>query len=159
MQKITTFLWFDDQAEEAAQHYVSVFGNGSRIVEVQHYTEAGPREPGTVMTVTFELAGQRFTALNGGPEFHFTEAVSLQIDCDTQEEVDHYWYRLSDGGEEVQCGWLKDRYGLSWQVVPRQLLDFSNDPDPAKAKAVFAAMLRMRKLDIKELEEAYDAAT
>jgi predicted 3-demethylubiquinone-9 3-methyltransferase (glyoxalase superfamily) len=158
MQKITTFLWFDHQAEEAAQHYVSIFGNGSRVVDVQNYTEAGPREAGSVMTVTFELAGQQFIALNGGPEFRFTEAISLQIDCETQEEVDHYWYKLSEGGQEVQCGWLKDRYGLSWQVVPRQLTELASDPDPAKSKAVFDAMLQMRKLDIKGLQDAYAAA-
>jgi predicted 3-demethylubiquinone-9 3-methyltransferase (glyoxalase superfamily) len=158
MQKITTFLWFDDQAEEAAQFYVSVFGNGSHIVGTQHYTEVGPGEPGTVMTVVFELAGQRFSALNGGPLFPFTEAISLQIDCDTQEEVDHYWYRLGEGGQEVQCGWLKDRYGLSWQVVPRQLAELSADPDPARANAVLEAMLKMKKLDIKGLQDAYDAA-
>ncbi len=159
MQKITTFLWFDDQAQEAAEHYVSVFGDGSRIVSVDTYGEAGPGEPGSVMTVTFELAGQQFTALNGGPEFKFTEAISLQVDCETQEEVDHYWTRLTEGGgAEVQCGWLKDRYGLSWQIVPRQLLELATDPDPVKSQAVFGAMLGMKKIVIKELEDAYAGA-
>ncbi|MEU9797040.1 VOC family protein [Streptomyces sparsogenes] len=154
MQKITTFLWFDDQAEQAAHHYTSVFED-SRVVEIQRYGEAGPGEPGTVMTVTFELAGQRFTALNGGPQFTFTEAISLSVDCATQEEVDQLWERLGDGGEAGPCGWLKDRYGLSWQIVPRRLTELLRDPDPAKSARVMRAMLGMKKIDIQGLEDAY----
>ncbi|OMI35968.1 VOC family protein [Streptomyces sparsogenes] len=154
MQKITTFLWFDDQAEQAAHHYTSVFED-SRVVEIQRYGEAGPGEPGTVMTVTFELAGQRFIALNGGPEFTFTEAISLSVDCATQEEVDRLWERLGDGGETGPCGWLKDKYGLSWQIVPRKLNELLRDPDPAKSARVMRAMLDMKKIDIQGLEDAY----
>ncbi|MEU5609668.1 VOC family protein [Streptomyces sparsogenes] len=154
MQKITTFLWFDDQAEQAAHHYTSVFED-SRVVEIQRYGEAGPGEPGTVMTVTFELAGQRFIALNGGPQFTFTEAISLSVDCATQEEVDQLWERLGDGGEAGPCGWLKDRYGLSWQIVPRKLTELLRDPDPAKSARVMRAMLGMKKIDIQGLEDAY----
>ncbi|MFR9675512.1 VOC family protein [Streptomyces sp. TR06-5] len=158
MADINTFLWFDDQAREAAETYVSIFGKGARITGVQHYGEAGPGVPGSVMTVTFELAGQPFTALNGGPEFTFTEAVSLQITCEDQDEVDHFWSCLGEGGQEVQCGWLKDRYGLSWQVVPRRLFELTADPDPVRSQAVFRAMLGMKKLEIAGLEEAYAAA-
>ncbi|MEU1789324.1 VOC family protein [Streptomyces sparsogenes] len=154
MQKITTFLWFDDQAEQAAHHYTSVFED-SRVVEIQRYGEAGPGERGTVMTVTFELAGQRFIALNGGPQFTFTEAISLSVDCATQEEVDELWERLGDGGESGPCGWLKDRYGLSWQIVPRKLTELLRDPDPAKSARVMRAMLGMKKIDIQGLEDAY----
>lgn len=132
MQKITTFLWFDNQAEEAANHYTSIFDD-SRIVDIQRYGEAGPGEAGTVMTVTFELAGQRFIALNGGPHFTFTEAISLSVDCATQEEVDELWARLGEGGEDGPCGWLKDKYGLSWQIVPRKLTELMSDPDPVKS--------------------------
>ncbi|MDW6065073.1 VOC family protein [Streptomyces sp. FXJ1.4098] len=155
MQKITTFLWFDDQAEEAARHYTSIFDD-SRVVDIQRYGEAGPGEPGTVMTVTFELAGQRFIALNGGPHFTFTEAISLSVDCATQDEVDELWARLGDGGEEGPCGWLKDKYGLSWQIVPSKLTELMSDPDPAKSARVTKAMLGMKKIDIQGLVDAHE---
>lgn len=155
MQKITTFLWYDNQAEEAANFYAGIFPD-SRIVHVQRYGAAGPGTPGTVMTVTFELAGQQFIALNGGPHDKFTEAISLYVDCATQEEVDDLWTRLSDGGEEGPCGWLKDRYGLSWQIVPRTLTDLISDPDPVKSNRAMQAMLGMKKIDIQALREAYD---
>ena len=149
MQKITTFLWFDGQAEEAAAFYTSLFA-GSRILEVQRQGEAGP-----AMMVTFELAGQRFMALNGGPEFTFNPAISLFVDCESQEEVDELWSALTaDGGEESQCGWLKDRWGLSWQIIPRRLPALLSQPDPVKAQQVMKAMLGMRKIDVKALEEA-----
>ncbi|WP_433518961.1 VOC family protein [Nonomuraea sp. CA-143628] len=153
MQKITTFLWFDNQAEEAAAFYTSLFED-SRILEVQRYGDAGPGPAGTAMTVSFELAGQRFVALNGGPQFTFTEAISLYVDCASQEEVDELWAKLTDGGEESQCGWLKDRWGLSWQIVPKVLPELLSNPDPAKAQQVMKAMLGMRKIDINALEEA-----
>ncbi|RKN09306.1 VOC family protein [Streptomyces radicis] len=154
MQKITTFLWFDDQAEEAAAFYTSLFDD-SRVVDVQRYGEAGPAPAGTVMTVTFELAGQRYIALNGGPHFAFTEAVSLYVDCADQAEVDRLWDRLTaEGGEESECGWLKDRYGLSWQIVPRFLTDTIGGPDRAAAERVTRAMLGMRKLDVHALQRA-----
>jgi predicted 3-demethylubiquinone-9 3-methyltransferase (glyoxalase superfamily) len=156
-QKITPFLWFDTEGEDAARFYVSVFPN-SRIVDVAHYGEAGPRPAGSVMTVTFELEGQEFVALNGGPEFTFNEAISFQISCDGQDEVDHYWTTLAEGGEEGPCGWLKDRFGLSWQVVPTTLPELLADPDPQKSQAVMAAMLGMKKLDVSALQLAYDAA-
>jgi predicted 3-demethylubiquinone-9 3-methyltransferase (glyoxalase superfamily) len=154
--RITPNLWFDTEAEEAAEFYVSVFPN-SRIVGVLHYTEAGPRPAGTVMTVEFELDGQRFIAINGGPEFTFDEAVSLQINCADQDEVDRYWERLTDGGEEGPCGWLKDRYGLSWQVIPTALEELLADPDPARAARAMEAMFRMRKIDVAALRRAADA--
>ncbi len=154
MQKITTFLWFDNQAEEAATYYTSIFDD-SRIVNVQRYGPAGPGEAGTVMTVTFELAGQQFIALNGGPEFTFNEAVSLYVDCATQEEVDELWAKLADGGEEGPCGWLKDKYGLSWQVIPSTLTDLLSDPDPVKADRVMQAMLGMKKIEVQGLVDAY----
>ena len=157
MPKITPFLWFDTQAEEAAQLYTSAFPN-SRIVEVSRYGDAGPGPAGSVMTVEFDLDGQRFVALNGGPEFTFTEAVSFQIDCKSQEEVDHYWEALSEGGEKGPCGWLKDRFGLSWQVVPDSLPRLLTDPDREKSQRVMAAMMKMGKLDIAELERAAEAA-
>jgi predicted 3-demethylubiquinone-9 3-methyltransferase (glyoxalase superfamily) len=153
-QKITTFLWFDNQAEEAVGLYTSVFDD-SRVVDVQRYGAAGPGPAGTVMTMAFELAGQRFTALNGGPQFPFTEAISLSVDCETQEEVDRYWTRLSEGGEEGPCGWLKDRFGLSWQINPRQLGELLGDPDPVKSQRVMEAMLGMKKIDIQGLLDAY----
>ena len=157
MQKITPCLWFDTEGEEAAQFYTSVFPN-SRIVEVTRYGSAGPRAEGTVMTVSFELDGQGFVALNGGPDFTFNEAISLQVDCDSQDEVDSYWNALSDGGEEGPCGWLKDKYGVSWQIVPRVLTELISDPDQEKAQRVMAAMLQMRKIEIAELEKAAAAA-
>ncbi len=165
MQKIVTFLWFDHQAEEAAEHYVSVFSgrpggdpSTSKVLEVARYGEAGPGEPGTAMTVNFQLEGQEFIALNGGPEFTFDEAVSLFVRCGSQEEVDHFWERLTDGGEESQCGWLKDRYGLSWQIIPDRLMELLGDPDPARASRAMEAMLQMRKIDVPTLERAAGAA-
>ena len=155
MPSVTPFLWFDSQAEEAAELYTSVFPN-SKIRHVSRWGEAGPGEPGSVMTVEFELDGQPVTALNGGPEFAFTEAFSFQVSCETQEDVDRYWSALSDGGEEGPCGWLKDRYGLSWQIVPTALLRLIGDPDPERAQRAFAAMMKMGKLDIAELERAAD---
>ena len=156
-QKIVPSLWFDTDAEEAASFYVSVFKN-SRIVNVSHYGEAGPRKAGTVMTVDFELDGQRFVGINGGPEFTFDEAVSFQISCETQDEVDYYWERLSEGGQEGQCGWLKDRYGLSWQVVPTGMEELLADRDPGRAQRAMQAMLGMSKLDIAALRSAADGA-
>ncbi|MFJ6378830.1 VOC family protein [Kitasatospora sp. NPDC092039] len=154
MQKITTFLWFDDQAEEAAAFYTTLFPN-SRITGITRYGEAGPGPAGSVMTVGFELAGREYTALNGGPEFRFTEAISLQVECDDQREVDELWARLTaDGGQEGPCGWLKDRYGLSWQITPRVLLDLIADEDRDKAGRVMAAMLRMQKIEIQPLLDA-----
>ncbi len=152
-QKIIPNLWFDTEAEEAASFYVSVFEDG-RIVNVTHYTEAGPREAGMVMTVEFELRGQRFVGINGGPDFKFDEAVSFQIVCEDQEEVDYFWAELGEGGEEGPCGWLKDRYGLSWQVVPTGMEELFADPDPEKARRAMEAMLGMRKLDIAALRRA-----
>jgi len=155
--KIIPNLWFDTEAEEAAGFYTSVF-KSSRIVSTTHYTEAGPRPAGMVMTVEFELDGQRFVAINGGPEFTFDEAVSFQITCDSQEEVDYYWERLSERGEEGPCGWLKDRYGLSWQVVPAGMEELFADPDPTRAARAMQAMFGMRKLDIAALRSAADGA-
>jgi predicted 3-demethylubiquinone-9 3-methyltransferase (glyoxalase superfamily) len=154
-QRITPNLWFDTEAEEAAGFYTSVFKN-SRIVNVTHYTAAGPREAGMVMTVEFELDGQRFVGINGGPEFTFDEAVSFQINCESQDEVDHYWERLTEGGSEGPCGWCKDRFGLSWQVVPTGMEELFADPDPARAERAMQAMLGMRKLDIAALRDAAD---
>ncbi len=154
-QKIVPNLWFDTEAEEAAEFYVGVFEN-SRIVNATHYTEAGPREVGMVMTVEFELDGQRFIAINGGPEFRFDEAVSFAIECETQEEIDYFWTQLLEGGEESQCGWLKDRYGLSWQVVPTGMEELFADPDKGRAERAMKAMLGMRKLDIAALRRAAD---
>jgi len=156
MPKITPCLWFDTQGEEAARFYTSIFPN-SRIVDVAHYGEAGPRDAGTVMVVQFELDGQEFVALNGGPEFTFDEAISFQIDCADQEEVDRYSEALTDGGEQGPCGWVKDRFGLSWQVVPARLIELLGDPDEAKAQRAMAAMLEMRKIDIAAVEAAADA--
>ena len=155
MPKITPNLWFDTEAEEAAEFYASVFPN-SRIVNVTHYTDAGPREAGMVMTVDFELDGQRFTGINGGPEFKFDEAISLLINCEDQDEVDYYWEKLLDGGEESVCGWLKDKYGLSWQVVPQGMDELFSDSDPARAERAMKAMLQMKKLDIAALRDAAD---
>jgi predicted 3-demethylubiquinone-9 3-methyltransferase (glyoxalase superfamily) len=152
-QKITPNLWFDTEAEEAAEFYISVFKDG-RIVNKTHYTEGAPREAGMVMTVDFELRGQRFTGINGGPEFKFDEAVSFLIECADQDEVDYFWESLTDGGEEGPCGWVKDRYGLSWQVVPTGMEQLFADSDKSKAERAMKAMLGMRKLDIAELERA-----
>jgi len=158
--RITPCLWFDNQAEEAAGYYAGIFKN-SKIVTISRYTEAGRevhgRPAGSVMTVEFELDGQTFTALNGGPHFKFNEAVSLQVNCDTQEEVDYYWQKLGEGGDPKaqQCGWLKDKYGLSWQVVPVAMAELFSDADPEKSGRVMDAMLKMKKLDIAELERAY----
>ena len=155
MQKITPFLWFDNNAEEAAKFYVSVFKN-SKIGKVARYGEAGPGPKGTVMTVEFELDGQKFVALNGGPQFKFTEAVSFVVNCKTQKEVDTIWEKLSAGGQEVQCGWLKDKFGLSWQIVPTVMTELLTDRDPKKSQRVMKAMLKMVKLDIAALERAYE---
>jgi len=153
MPSITPNLWFDTQGEEAAEFYTSIFDN-SRILGVTRYGEAGPREAGTVMTVAFELDGQRFVAINGGPDFTFNEAISLEVDCGSQEEVDYFWSRLGEGGEEGPCGWLKDRYGVSWQIVPRRLVELLEESDPETADRVMSAMLKMRKIDIATLEDA-----
>ncbi|GAB3400999.1 VOC family protein [Massilia agilis] len=157
ISRITPCLWFNTEGEEAARFYTSIFPN-SRITSLTHYPAVGQelhrREAGSVMTVAFELDGQQFTALNGGPAFKFTEAVSMQVCCDTQDEVDHYWNRLSEGGEERECGWLKDRYGMFWQIVPRVLMDTLVEAEPAKVERVFAAMLKMRKMDVAELRRA-----
>ena len=153
MQKITPCLWFDTEGEEAAQLYTSIFPS-SRIVEVTRYGSAGPRDEGTVMTVVFELEGQRFMALNGGPDFKPNEAISFAVECETQEEVDSYWSKLSEGGEQGPCGWLKDRYGVSWQIVPNVLSRLISDPDQERAQRVMAAMLKMGKIEIAELERA-----
>lgn len=156
MQKITPFLWFDSEAEEAAKFYVSIFKN-SRIVTVTHYGDAGPRPKGTVMTVEFQLEGLDFVALNGGPEFKFTEAVSFTVSCTNQDEVDYFWCKLSgDGGQTGPCGWLKDKYGLSWQVTPRILVDMLQDKDSARAQRVMTSMMQMEKIDIAQLQHAYD---
>jgi predicted 3-demethylubiquinone-9 3-methyltransferase (glyoxalase superfamily) len=155
MPKIKPNLWFDTEAEEAANYYISVFKN-SRIVNVTHYTEGSPREAGTVMTVEFELDGQRFVGINGGPEFKFDEAVSFEIPCETQDDVDYYWDKLTEDGEEGPCGWLKDRFGLSWQVVPTGMEELFTDPDPARAERAMKAMLGMKKLDIAALRSAAD---
>ncbi|MGP3979808.1 VOC family protein [Streptomyces sp. KR80] len=150
----TTCLWFDEQAEEAANYYTSIFKN-SKIERVTHYTEAGPRPAGSVLTVEFELNGQKFVALNGGPEFTFNEAISFQIFCDDQDELDYYWSKLTEGGEEIACGWLRDKYGVCWQVIPAGLTDMICDPDPEKAKRATEAMLSMTKFDVAALEKAY----
>jgi predicted 3-demethylubiquinone-9 3-methyltransferase (glyoxalase superfamily) len=159
MQTITPFLWFDDKAEEAARFYISIFKN-SKIVNIARYGEAGAqvsgRPKGSVMTVAFQLDGEEFVALNGGPQFKFTEAISLVVNCRTQEEVDEYWQKLSIGGQEVHCGWLKDKYGLSWQIVPTILGEMMSDPDPKKTERVMKAMIQMKKLDVQALKQAYE---
>jgi len=155
MQKITTFLWFNDNAEEAAKFYTSIFKN-SKIGKITRYGDAGPGAKGTVMTVIFELAGQEFMALNGGPQFKFTEAISLMVKCQSQKEVDELWEKLSEGGEKGPCGWLKDKFGLSWQVDPTVLGKMLSDPDPRKSQRVMKAMLKMSKIDIAALKRAYD---
>jgi len=154
MQKIVTYLWFDNQAEEAAKLYTSLVGN-SRIVQVQRYGDVGPGPKGTAMMVAFELAGQEFLALNGGPAHRFTEAISLYVNCETQAEVDELWDKLSEGGEQGPCGWLKDRFGLSWQIIPTALPRLMGDPDPEKGGRVMQAMLQMSKIDVAGLERAY----
>jgi predicted 3-demethylubiquinone-9 3-methyltransferase (glyoxalase superfamily) len=162
VQKITPFLWFDRHAEEAMKFYTSIFKN-SRIVSVSRYDEAGAKvsgmQKGTVMTGVFELEGQRFMALNGGPNFTFTEAISFAVDCRTQSEVDELWEKLSEGGKPGQCGWLKDRFGVSWQIVPTVLRELLSDPDPVKSQRVMKAMLQMTKLDIAGLKQAYEQAS
>ena len=157
MQKLTPCLWFDTEGEEAAKFYTSVFPN-SKIVGVARYGSAGPRPEGTVMTVDFELDGQRFLALNGGPEFTFNEAISFQVSCETQEEVDAFWSALTEGGQEGPCGWLKDRFGVSWQIVPTALPRLLGDPDPQRSQRVMQAMLNMKKIEIEGLERAAAAA-
>lgn len=158
MPKITPFLWFDDQAQEAAELYVSVFPN-SRIVEVTRYGEAGPRPPGTVMTVRFSLDGTELVALNGGPaHYGFDESISFVINCADEREVDHYWSALGEGGAEIACGWLRDRYGLRWQIVPEGVLELLSDPDPSRAHRARQAMMAMKKLDLRAMRQAADAA-
>jgi predicted 3-demethylubiquinone-9 3-methyltransferase (glyoxalase superfamily) len=154
MQKITPFLWFNYQAEEATNFYVSVFKN-SKIVDITRYGEVGPGPKGTVMTTKFQIGGQEFVALNGGPQFTFSQATSFVVNCRTQNEVDEFWEKLSEGGEKQQCGWLKDKYGVSWQIVPVVMVEMLNDPDPVKSQRVMKAMLLMDKIDIKILKEAY----
>ena len=155
MQKITPFLWFNDQAEEAMNFYVDIFNN-SKVIGITRYGAAGPRPEGTVMTASFILDGQEFVALNGGPEFTFSPAISFVVNCTSQDEVDELWAKLSAGGKEVQCGWLQDKYGLSWQIVPTVLIEMLNVADPIKANRVMQTMLQMVKIDIDSLRQAYD---
>ena len=154
MQKIIPNLWFDTESEDAANFYTSIFEN-SQILRVMHYSEAGPRPAGMVLTVTFQLEGQEFTALNGGPEFKFNEAISLLVNCESQEEVDRLWDKLSEGGEKGPCGWLKDKFGVSWQITPTVLEEMLHDEDADRANRVMKAMLKMNKIEIDELEKAY----
>jgi predicted 3-demethylubiquinone-9 3-methyltransferase (glyoxalase superfamily) len=154
MQKITTFLWFNDNAEEAANFYTSIFKD-SKITSIARYGDAGPGPKGSVMIVEFDLNGQKFVALNGGPQFPFTEAISLMVNCETQQEVDELWEKLSAGGKKSACGWLKDKYGLSWQITPIALMEMQKDKDPEKTQRVMKAMMQMTKLDIATLERAY----
>ena len=155
MTRITPMLWFDHQAEEAAQFYTSIFRN-SRITGLSRYGDAGPGPKGSIMVVSFELDGQPFTALNGGPHFKFTEAVSFVVNCANQQEVDHYWDRLLEGGAPQQCGWLKDRFGLSWQVVPTAVIDMLSDPDTVKSQRAMQAVMQMIKIDIAQVRDAYE---
>ena len=155
MQKITPFLWFDNNAEEAMKFYTSIFEN-SKVGRVTRYGDAGPGPKGSVMTAEFELNGQQFVALNGGPVFKFTEAISFVVNCESQQEVDYFWEKLTAGGQEVECGWLKDKFGLSWQIVPTILPKLLSDPDPAKSQRAMKAMLKMKKIDIAGLQRAYD---
>jgi len=155
MQKITPFLWYDDKAEEAANFYISIFKN-SKIIRITRNGEGGPGPKGTVMSVIFQLDGQEFFALNGGPYYTFSPAISFFVDCETQQEIDEFWEKLSEGGKIQQCGWLQDKFGVTWQIVPSLLGKFLNDKDPNKSKKVMAAMLQMTKLDIKTLQQAYD---
>lgn len=154
MQKITPFLWFDGKAEEAANFYTSIFKN-SKILHVARYGEAGPGPKGTAMVVSFEIEGQKFSALNGGPQYTFSPAISFFVDCETQAEVDELWAKLTAGGKEVQCGWLTDKFGVSWQIIPRAFMEMMQDKDPVKSQRVFKAMLQMTKLDIEGLRRAY----
>ena len=155
MQKIAPFLWFDHQAEEAMNFYVSVFKN-SKVLSVNRYGDAGPGPKGSVMTASFELDGQVFTAFNGGPVYKFSPAISFVVHCETQAEVDEYWEKLSEGGKENQCAWLDDKFGVSWQIVPNALIELLSDPDPAKSGRVMHAMLQMKKIDIEKLKQAYE---
>lgn len=155
MQKITPFLWFDGKAEEAMNFYVAIFKN-AKVGKVNRYPEGGPAPAGTVLTCSFQLDGQEFIALNGGPMFSFTPAISFSVDCKSQEEVDHYWEKLSEGGQKERCGWLKDKFGLSWQIVPTVLGELMGDKDPEKAKRVMLAMMQMDKIDIAKLKQAYE---
>jgi predicted 3-demethylubiquinone-9 3-methyltransferase (glyoxalase superfamily) len=155
-QKISAFLWFNDNAEEAVNFYVSVFKNSS-VLKTVHYGDEGPGPKGTVMTIDFQLDGQEFTALNGGPQFKFTEAISLVVHCKTQEEVDYFWEKLSEGGEKIECGWVKDKFGLAWQIVPDVLLEMLTDDDPQKSQRVMKALMQMKKLDIAGLKQAASA--
>ncbi len=155
MKPLTPCLWFDNNAEEAVNFYASIFKN-SKIVSVSHYSEAGPGEPGSVLTIVFEINGQEFMALNGGPQFKFSEAISFVVYCDTQAEIDDYWQKLTAGGQEVQCGWLTDKFGVSWQIVATITEKLLSDPDPEKVRRVFEAILKMVKLDIAELVRAYE---
>jgi predicted 3-demethylubiquinone-9 3-methyltransferase (glyoxalase superfamily) len=157
MQKITPFLWFDGRAEEAMNHYISIFKN-SKVVSLTRYGDAGPGAKGTVMTVAFQLEGQDFVALNGGPQFKFNEAISLVVNCETQQEIDELWKKLSAGGEPSRCGWLKDKFGLSWQIIPAVLGRMLQDKDPLKAGRVMQAMLQMDKIDVNRLKQAYETA-
>lgn len=155
MQKITPFLWFDNRAEEAMNFYTSIFKN-SKVLTVTRYGDAGPGPKGTVMTASFVLDGQEFVALNGGPEYKFTPAISFVVNCESQQEVDEYWEKLSAGGREDQCAWLQDKFGVSWQIVPTVLVKLLSDPDPVKAQRVMAAMMKMKKIDIAALKRAYE---
>lgn len=155
MQKITPCLWFDNNAEEAVNHYLSIFKN-SKINKILRCGDAGPGPKGSILTIAFQLEGQDFIALNGGPIFKFNEAISLSVDCKSQIEVDNLWGKLSEGGQESHCGWLKDKFGLSWQVIPSALVEMLQDPDPEKSKRVMAAMMQMGKIDIALLKQAYD---
>jgi predicted 3-demethylubiquinone-9 3-methyltransferase (glyoxalase superfamily) len=157
MQKITPFLWFNDNAEAAINFYTSIFKD-SKILSISRYGEAGPGPSGTVMSATFQLEGQEFMALNGGPQYQFTEAISLFVNCETQEEVDNLWNKLTEGGEPGPCGWLKDKFGLSWQIIPTALSELLGDPDPVKAQNVMKAMLQMSKIDVEKLKQAYAEA-
>jgi predicted 3-demethylubiquinone-9 3-methyltransferase (glyoxalase superfamily) len=154
MQKITPFLWFNNNAEEAANFYTSIFKN-SKIGDISRCGDVGPGPKGTVLSITFELEGQKFMALNGGPHFTFTPAISLFVNCETQQEVDEFWEKLSEGGQKEKCGWLRDKFGLSWQIIPAALMKLMSDPDPKKANQVMKAMLEMDKIDVQRLEQAY----
>jgi predicted 3-demethylubiquinone-9 3-methyltransferase (glyoxalase superfamily) len=154
MQKITPFLWFNNNAEEAANFYTSIFKN-SKIGDISRCGDVGPGPKGTVLSITFELEGQKFMALNGGPHFSFTPAISLFVNCETQQEVDEFWEKLSEGGQKEKCGWLRDKFGLSWQIIPAALMKLMSDPDPKKANQVMKAMLEMDKIDVQRLEQAY----